>query len=384
MPDQTQNTQHASDTALPRVLLAEDYVTNQEVTTQLLENAGVHVDIAGNGREALEMFTRLEYGLVLMDIQMPEMDGFEATRAIRKYESENESAPTPVIAITAHAIKGYRDKCLDAGMNDYLTKPLRRIELLGMLAKWMPSRQSPDITVSAGAFDLQAAQQDFDDDMTFYFALADDFLSELPGLFSQLGACLENAQAGQARYDAHRLKRRAERLQAAPLAETLGELENFARDRLLPEAEAALRDAEIKIRELAADLEAAKAEALAQEAPFSFETAVQEFEGAEDIVIRLVRNFLPRLTKDLEEFETFLAEQDAESIRSKAHAIKGGAANLCMAPLSQKARRLEMLAREGDLENATQALTRLQEEFIHLKNYIDEHIPQMRDSGSEE
>ena len=106
------------------VLLAEDNAVNQRLAASLLERRGHRVRIAANGREALKAVTDEPFDVVLMDVQMPEMGGFEATAAIRALESERRSARLPIIAMTAHAMKGDRERCLSAGMDEYLTKPL--------------------------------------------------------------------------------------------------------------------------------------------------------------------------------------------------------------------------------------------------------------------
>ena len=111
------------------ILLAEDNYINQIVTVRILENQGHRVVVGANGRLALEILERQPVDLVLMDIQMPEMDGFEATRAIREREATT-GAHLPIIALTAHAMTGYRQKCLDAGMDDYLSKPVCGKDLL--------------------------------------------------------------------------------------------------------------------------------------------------------------------------------------------------------------------------------------------------------------
>ena len=107
-----------------RVLLAEDNVVNQKVAVRLLERGGHTVVCAGDGREALEAFSRQPFDVVLMDVQMPNMDGFEATAAIRRIEASRQKQ-TPILALTANAMKGDRERCLAAGMDGYVTKPLR-------------------------------------------------------------------------------------------------------------------------------------------------------------------------------------------------------------------------------------------------------------------
>ena len=117
-----------------RILLAEDNEVNQLVASRILKNAGLEVDIASNGRQAVSMVARGGYDLVLMDIQMPEMDGMEATRAIRSMPG---FADLPIVAMTAHAMSGDRELSLKAGMNDHINKPINLQELFSTLARWM-------------------------------------------------------------------------------------------------------------------------------------------------------------------------------------------------------------------------------------------------------
>jgi len=137
------------------ILLVEDYPTSQKVALRHLKNSGYQVDLAENGRRAVDAFKRKAYDLILMDIQMPEMDGYEATQLIRKIEKNRLNAAeastkqkrTPVVALTAHAIKGDKDRCIEAGMDDYITKPLRRAMLLDVVGKWfLTEPEDPDET----------------------------------------------------------------------------------------------------------------------------------------------------------------------------------------------------------------------------------------------
>lgn len=129
-----------------RILLAEDNPVNQEVTRAMLISLGLEPDIVSNGLGALEALSRGKYDLVLMDCQMPEMDGYEATRRIRRLESEQNSqggtrlrhpAHIPIVALTAHAMEGDREQCLEAGMDDYLSKPFTRNQLMDVLQRWL-------------------------------------------------------------------------------------------------------------------------------------------------------------------------------------------------------------------------------------------------------
>jgi len=118
-----------------RILLVEDNLDNQNLAKNILRKAGFHVHVSANGKIAVEAVKRFPYDLILMDIQMPVMDGFEATRAIRAMERESNSQRVPIVALTAHAINEYREKCLANDMEDYITKPIRKKILMQTIKK---------------------------------------------------------------------------------------------------------------------------------------------------------------------------------------------------------------------------------------------------------
>jgi CheY-like chemotaxis protein len=124
-----------------KVLLAEDNGVNQRLVVRLLEKRGHHVVVAANGLEALAELKKEDFDLVLRDVQMPEMDGMEETVAIREVETRT-GEHLAVIALTAHAMKGDRDKCLAAGMDGYLTKPIRTQELHDVLEECLKKRHA--------------------------------------------------------------------------------------------------------------------------------------------------------------------------------------------------------------------------------------------------
>ena len=124
-----------------RVMIAEDNIVNQKVAYRMVERFGLRADVAANGLEAVEMFELLPYDLILMDCQMPEMDGFEATAKIRQREASPRRVV--IIAMTAEAMAGTRERCLEAGMDDYISKPVKLEELRTVLSKWLPYQQ-PD------------------------------------------------------------------------------------------------------------------------------------------------------------------------------------------------------------------------------------------------
>ena len=120
-----------------RILVVEDNDVNQELMLGILEHAGLCADVVADGKQALAALERNDYEIILMDCQMPVMDGFEATTAIR--HRQDHKSRIPILALTAHAMKGDRERCLAVGMDDYLTKPIERKLLLAKIREWVIS-----------------------------------------------------------------------------------------------------------------------------------------------------------------------------------------------------------------------------------------------------
>jgi CheY-like chemotaxis protein len=125
-----------------RVLVADDNIVNQKVAARMLEKLGVRADLAADGREAVEMQGILPYNLIFMDCQMPDMDGYAATREIRRREAPNRHVP--IVAMTAEVLAGRREQCLAAGMDDHLPKPVKMEFLFEALRKWIPANDDAD------------------------------------------------------------------------------------------------------------------------------------------------------------------------------------------------------------------------------------------------
>ncbi len=144
-PDPTPSVMSESkqNTVLPKLLLVEDNKINQMVCLRLLSRLGLTAELASNGREALDISGRQDFDLILMDCQMPLMDGFEATRQIRNRIDGKEKIP--IVAITANAMEGDRNKCLDAGMSDYLSKPVKMDQIAAMVEKWTSYQFTPQL-----------------------------------------------------------------------------------------------------------------------------------------------------------------------------------------------------------------------------------------------
>ena len=122
-----------------RILVVEDNITNQEVALAILNKLGHHAELAANGAAAIEVLREGDYDAVLMDCEMPEMDGYEATRRIREHGTGTRNPDIPIIALTADAMSADRDKCLLEKMNDYLAKPVDPRQLAAVLEKWLPA-----------------------------------------------------------------------------------------------------------------------------------------------------------------------------------------------------------------------------------------------------
>jgi signal transduction histidine kinase/FixJ family two-component response regulator len=154
-PNESQNEQDTDRRRHLRVLLAEDNPINQKVATRMLAKLGYRSDVVGNGLEVLQSLQNIHYDVILMDCQMPELDGYEATRQIRFREQEEHRKPVHIIAMTAHAMQGDRELCLAAGMDDYLPKPVRTNELQQALERVhvmeIAPEQTPDLAAAANS-----------------------------------------------------------------------------------------------------------------------------------------------------------------------------------------------------------------------------------------
>jgi PAS domain S-box-containing protein len=216
-----------------RLLVAEDNAVNSQLALALLRKLGYRADVVENGRQALDAVERGIYDVVLMDVQMPELDGLEATREIRRrYGSEGGPA---IIAMTANAMEGDREECLDAGMNDYLAKPIRADELSRALARWRPSPARTTVGEIALAT-LAASLGGGDAGRQAVAELIDTFLEDSPVQLAALRDALERGDAGEAQRAAHTLKSNGATFGARAFAELCRSLETLCREGRLDEA----------------------------------------------------------------------------------------------------------------------------------------------------
>ncbi len=193
-----------------QILLAEDSLVNQKLAVGLLERQGHTVDIANDGKEAINKLTHDNYDLILMDVQMPELDGLEATRIIRALEKKG-GRHVPIIAMTAHAMRGDRERCLAAGMDDYVAKPIRVQQLLETIDDVLGKPRTgatdqpppmPDVDV----LDWSAALSGVNNDVDLLKEVIDAFLDEGPKLLGDIRRAIDQSRADELRRAAHTLK----------------------------------------------------------------------------------------------------------------------------------------------------------------------------------
>jgi two-component system sensor histidine kinase/response regulator len=209
-----------------RILIAEDNVVNQKVAISQAHKLGCHADVVGNGREALDALEAGEYDLVLMDCQMPELDGYKATALIR--EREGDLRHTNIVAMTAHAIEGDREKCLAAGMDDYLSKPLRFDALKEIIKRYRPVRMGDQPAITPQTLDGLRELGD-DDDSDILTELIDTFMESSPLIVAAAEAALKNHEPAALAQAAHTLMGSCSNFGAKPLQDLCLQLETGAR-----------------------------------------------------------------------------------------------------------------------------------------------------------
>jgi CheY-like chemotaxis protein/HPt (histidine-containing phosphotransfer) domain-containing protein len=220
---------------------------------------GLHAEAVANGAEALKSLETIPYDLVLMDVQMPEMDGIEATRQIRNPQSAVPDHGIPVIAMTAHAMQGDRERCLEAGMNDYVSKPVDPRALAEALDKWLPKENaecgkqkeeinkggSPSSLItyhSSQIFNRAGMMERLMDDEDLARTVAAGFLEDIPRQIAALKECLETGDTKGAERQAHSIKGAAANVGGERLREAALEMEKAGKAGDMDEVQARMAD----------------------------------------------------------------------------------------------------------------------------------------------
>ncbi|HET9960742.1 MAG TPA: response regulator [Nitrospiraceae bacterium] len=248
----------------PRLLVAEDNMINQKLAVRMLERLGYQPDIVGNGEEALAALKRTQYSAVLMDCQMPIMDGYEATKRIREMEQQADTSSgrrhIPIIALTANAMQGDRERCKAAGMDDYLAKPVKTEDLGKILARWVatalvaPASSGAAfrdaLTGHCAVFDATAMLANIGGDTELFDCLLRLFLERQTVMMSEVRAAVHRADASLLERAAHSVKGTAANLCAPEVVLAASQLEAIGRLGSLQEAAGLYAQLERRVEQL--------------------------------------------------------------------------------------------------------------------------------------
>jgi PAS domain S-box-containing protein len=314
-----------------RILLVEDNPINQKVAVKLLNKAGFSVDTANNGEEALQALQNGSYQMVLMDIQMPDMDGYETTLRIRN--SGMAYKDIPIIAMTAHALKGDREKCLEAGMNDYVSKPINAEELFNVIRKFFnkaevrsksTDKEAPQVEKEAGA------ESEEETAPTFEHALVDwqPFIEEFAIDFGEV-------------------------IVEEPETYSLESIE-------------AVQSHEKRIDD---------------RAYIHLEEVLPRFVDDRRFYFEMLSEFLHNSRERLDEMRETIKQGDGKQLNFLAHRFKGMAANLGAERIAQMAQELEECGKQNQLESCPLIVNELEMEFQRLEAWYREMRPEISASN---
>ena len=255
-----------------QVLLVEDNKLNQKVASEILRNAGIELVIANNGKEAVAAVNAKKFDAVLMDIQMPEMDGYQATRAIRK---ETQFKDLPIIAMTAHAMTRDRERCIEAGMDDYVAKPIEPDILFSTLTKWVrssedrqktadtptsvlkPAQTTEDLPDHIPGIDIAAGLTRLNGNSSFFLEILKDFAENYADSVNSIRDAISNNDFESAQRQAHTLKGMAGTIAATALQEAALQVERALKEERLDNIDTLIDNARKVLEELIDALQAA-------------------------------------------------------------------------------------------------------------------------------
>lgn len=235
-----------------RVLLVEDNAVNQKVASEMLARLGIPADLAEHGRQALALVARTDYDLILMDCNMPVMDGYEATLRIRELET---GPPVPIIAMTAANMEHERQRALAAGFNDFLPKPVRLDQLAATIARWAPAREPIAVASTVKAYSEQAMTELHASVGDVTYRMIESFLEDTPVYLDSLKAALRDADAQRAYEIAHTIKGSASNFGAKSFVDAMVALEAFCKAGDISGGDALLETCNERFAVLRKDLE---------------------------------------------------------------------------------------------------------------------------------
>ncbi|MCC6129150.1 MAG: PAS domain S-box protein [Acidobacteria bacterium] len=252
----------ASSARLPvRILVAEDNLINQEAALAILSRLGIDADTVPNGQGAIEALTAHRYDLVFMDCEMPGMSGFEAATLIRKGEESNGGRKVPIVAMTAHAMRGDRERCLASGMSDYLAKPVRLEDVAAVLERWLgitwpsfvpgvPENADPSTEPGEPVLDRQVLYRLVGGDAVFRGRIIRRFLADMPARVEELRAAIADKDGERAGRLAHRVKGIAATVGGISVQKLAEQMEKLADQRQLAPLSSLLARLETEVEDL--------------------------------------------------------------------------------------------------------------------------------------
>ncbi len=255
----TRHTLHEANRSKVRILLAEDNVINQQVALGILAKLGFKADMAADGQEAIKALEKIPYDVVLMDVQMPLLDGLSATRAIRSGKTQIKNPKIPIIAMTAHALKGDREICIEAGMDDYITKPIIPQALVEVLEKWVnQAHEHPAMDLAPGSgisqpsgplvFDRPALTARLMGDADLIKRIIAGFIKDMPKQIQALKKLIVQRDAEAAGKQAHTIKGAAANVSGLALSAIAYEMEKAGRAGKLDEVSTLFSELERQFR----------------------------------------------------------------------------------------------------------------------------------------
>lgn len=392
-----------------KILLVEDTPINRTVALNQLKHIGYKADYVTNGQEALDKLASESYDLIFMDCQMPVLDGYQATRTLRERERDRDR--TLIIGLTAYALKGDREKCLAAGMDDYLTKPVTMKQLADTIAKWVSKKES----LKESLIDLQRLADISLGDKKFELILIDFFIEQCQSYLEQLKDALRNSDPELLRRIAHQIKGSsvnvgikkmpdlAKQLQQAGESNDLKTAANLISEliNLLPQLQAErsrwkvpqyqglkgsnaanshqLVTGDYLDPELWIDLakpKSANPEFLKQQNDRPEEDSIIDPDrlaeishGDETFIHTLIDAFVNNSQTYLEDAKAALAAQDLETLANRVHQIKGSSATVGVRFIPEIAASLHQQVKQNQLNHASELLQQLTELLEQVKHW---------------
>ncbi len=373
------------------ILLVEDHPVNQKVGMKMLQNNGYIVTLAQNGFEAVDYVKNRDFDLVLMDIQMPIMDGVEATSLIRDRE-RTTGKHVPIVAVTANAMKGDRELYLSSGMDYYVTKPIRRDELFAVIEQCVDVEKENLVMTKVEKKRILIVEDFLPDQQNLKKILEQDYLLG----FAQNGAIasemlnrnsydlifldtdMPQKDGFQTCLDFRRINKKTPIIATIykPNSEIINRclqlnMNDYVEKPVVAKVVLETVNKYLEKRSLNT-VASAKIDDSITRSTIDFPKALSEFGDDRTFLLELIGSFLEITSKQIEEIGRAFLDNNPKVVKEKAHSIKGGSANLCASPMAKAASELEILGKSDNLENGNELFNELMTQHQNLKDWYNE------------